>query len=173
MPPTLVPILSRAHIQKRVKELANRISKDYDGKEIVLVGVLKGAFIFLADLVRELTVPAQIAFIRLASYGAGTSTTGRIRITKDIELDIQDRHVLIVEDIIDSGLTIAYLVDHLKKRGPESIKICALIDKRERRQVQVQVDYAGHVVDQGFLVGYGLDLDENYRHLPEVYHLKF
>jgi hypoxanthine phosphoribosyltransferase len=169
----MVPILSRAQIEKKVHELANRISKDYCGKEIVLVGVLKGAFIFLADLVRELAVPAQIAFTRLASYGANTSTSGRIRITKDIELDIQGRHVLIVEDIVDSGLTIAYLLNHLKQRRPESIRICALIDKRERRKVQVQVDYAGHVVDQGFLVGYGLDFDEKYRNLPEVYHLKF
>jgi hypoxanthine phosphoribosyltransferase len=169
----MVPILSRAQIEKKVHELANRISKDYCGKEIVLVGVLKGAFIFLADLVRELAVPAQIAFIRLASYGANTSTSGRIRITKDIELDIQGRHVLIVEDIVDSGLTIAYLLNHLKQRRPESIRICALIDKRERRKVRLQVDYAGHVVDQGFLVGYGLDFDEKYRNLPEVYHLKF
>jgi hypoxanthine phosphoribosyltransferase len=163
MPPQMVPVLSRAEIQKKVKGLAGRISRDYRGKEIVLIGVLKGAFMFLADLVRELAVPTQIAFIRLASYGSGTSTTGRIRITKDIELDIHGRHVLIVEDIVDSGLTIAYLSSHLKQRRPESIRICALIDKRERRKVQVQVDYAGHVVDHGFLVGYGLDYDEKYR----------
>ena len=173
MPPRMVPVLSGNQIQKKVKELARRISEDYRGKEIVLVGVLKGAFIFLADLVREIDVPAQIGFIRLTSYGSKTSTSGRIRITKDIELDIQGRHVLIVEDIVDSGLTIAYLLSHLKQRRPESIRVCALIDKRERRKVQVQVDYAGHVVDQGFLVGYGLDFDEKYRNLPEVFHLKF
>jgi len=173
MPPQMVLVLSRAQIQKRVKELADRISKDHHDKEILVIGILKGSFIFLADLVRELAVPVQIDFVRLASYGSQTLSSGDIRITKDVELGVQGRHVLVVEDIVDSGLTIAYLLDHLKQRRPESIKVCAFIDKRERRKVQVQVDYAGHVVDQGFLVGYGLDMDEKYRNLPEIYHLKF
>jgi hypoxanthine phosphoribosyltransferase len=172
MPPDMVPVLTRDQIQARVKALAKRIVKDYGDKEIVLIGILKGAFIFLADLVRELPLPLQVGFIRLASYGSHTSSSGHIRVTKDVEIDIRGRHVLIVEDIVDSGLTIAYLLDHLKQRRPESIKICALIDKRERRKVQVQVDYTGHVVDQGFLVGYGLDFDEKYRNLPQVYRLK-
>jgi len=173
MPPQMVPVLTRAQIQKRVKELANHISKDYHDKEILVIGILKGAFIFLADLVRELAVPVEIGFVRLASYGSNTSTSGRIRITKDVELAVQGRHVLVVEDMVDSGLTIAYLLDHLKKRRPESIKVCVLIDKKERRKVQVQVDYAGYVIDQGFLVGYGLDLDEKYRNLPDICHLKY
>ena len=173
MPPQMVPVLTRAQIQEKVQTLANRISKDYHDKEILVVGILKGAVIFLADLVRELVIPVQIDFVRLASYGDNTSSSGRIRITKDVELAVHGRHVLVVEDIVDSGLTIAYLLGHLKQRRPESIKVCTFIDKRERRKVQVQVDYAGHVVDQGFLVGYGLDFDEQYRNLPEIYHLKY
>lgn len=173
MSPQMVPVLTRDQIQKRVKELAGHITKDYHDKETLVIGILKGAFIFLADLVRELAVPVEIDFVRLASYGSNTSTSGRIRITKDIDVAVHGRHILVVEDIVDSGLTIAYLLGHLKRRRPESIKVCAFIDKRERRKVQVQVDYAGYVVDQGFLVGYGLDLDEKYRNLPAIYHLKY
>ncbi|MBW2107172.1 MAG: hypoxanthine phosphoribosyltransferase [Deltaproteobacteria bacterium] len=172
MTPEMIPVLSREQIQKKVFALAARISEDYHAKDVVVVGILKGAFIFLADLVRALTIPVQIGFVRLASYGSHTSSSGTIRITKDLELDIHGRHVLIVEDIIDSGLTIAYLLDHLKHRGPESIRVCAFIDKGERREVQVPVDYAGHVVHEGFLVGYGLDYNEQFRGLPEIYHLK-
>jgi hypoxanthine phosphoribosyltransferase len=171
MPPQMTLVLSRAEIAEKVKTLARRISQDYNNKEIVVIGILKGAFVFLADLVRELTIPIQIDFVRLASYGSGTSSSGSIRITKDIELDIRSRHVLVVEDIVDSGLTIAYLLNYLKQYEPESIKVCTLIDKTERREVQIQLDYAGHMVHVGFLVGYGLDLDENYRALPEIYHL--
>ncbi len=171
MLPQMTLVLSRAEIAKKTKALAHRISQDYNNKEIIVIGILKGAFIFLADLVRELTTPVEIDFVRLASYGAGTSSSGNIRITKEIELDIRGRHVLVVEDIIDSGLTIAYLLDYLKQYEPESIKVCSLIDKIERREVQIQVDYAGHEVHAGFLVGYGLDFDEKYRALPEIYHL--
>lgn len=171
MPPQMTLVLSRAEIAEKTKALARRISQDYNDKEIIVIGILKGAFIFLSDLVRELTTPVQIDFVRLASYGAGTSSSGSIRITKEIELDIRGRHVLVVEDIIDSGLTIAYLLDYLKQYEPESIKVCSLIDKIERREVQIQVDYAGHQVHAGFLVGYGLDFDEKYRALPEIYHL--
>lgn len=173
MPPQMIQVFSREQIRKKVKALAARISTDYQKKDLIVIGILKGAFIFLADLVREISIPVQIGFVRLASYGSSTATSGHIEITKDIELDIQGRHVLVVEDIVDSGLTIAYLLDHLKQRRPQSIKICALIDKSERRKVQVQVDYVGQVVDRGFLVGYGLDFDEQYRGLPDIYHLKF
>jgi hypoxanthine phosphoribosyltransferase len=173
MPPQMIPVLTRAQIQKKVKELADYISKDYRDKDILVIGILKGAFIFLADLVREIAVPVEIDFVRLASYGSHTSTSGGIRITKDVELGIRGRHVLIVEDIVDSGLTIACYLAHLKKCRPKSIKVCAFIDKRERRKVRVQLDYAGHVIDQGFMVGYGLDFDEKYRNLPDIYHLKY
>jgi hypoxanthine phosphoribosyltransferase len=169
MPPQLIPVFSRAEIAQKIKTLARQISEDYSEKEVVVIGILKGAFIFLADLIRELTIPVEIDFVRLASYGSDTSSSGHIRITKDIELDIRGRDVLVVDDIVDSGLTIAFLLDYLKQSHPESIKVCAFIDKTERREVQVSIDYVGHVVDHGFLVGYGLDYDDKYRALPEIY----
>ena len=172
MPPQMIPVLSRAEIAQKTRSIAHQISEDYAGKQVVLVGILKGSFIFLADLVREVTIPVEIDFARLASYGSDTSSSGNIKITKEVELDLRDRHVLVVEDIVDSGMTIAYFLDYLKQFHPASVKICALIDKTERRTVEVSIDYVGHVVDHGFLVGYGLDFDEGYRALPEIYHLK-
>ena len=171
MPEEMIPVLSRAEISRKVKGLAQRISEDYTGKELVVLGVLKGSFIFLADLIREITIPVQVDFVRLASYGSNTTSSGTIRITKEAELDIRNRDVLIVEDIIDSGVTIAYLLDHLKSFSPKSVKVCAFIDKSERREVQVPIDYAGIMVEQGFLVGYGLDFDEKYRALPAIYRI--
>ena len=168
----LIPVLSRAEIEQKVKRLAEHICKDYDKEELVVLGILKGSFIFLADLVRKLTIPVQIDFIRLASYGSKTSSSGQVQITKGLELDIGDRHVLVAEDIVDSGLTIAYLLDYLKQFHPKSIKVCTFIDKTGRREVQIPVDYAVHVIESGFLVGYGLDFDEKYRTLPAIYHLK-
>jgi hypoxanthine phosphoribosyltransferase len=172
MAPQMIPVLSRAEIAQKIKSLAQRISEDYAQKEVVAVGVLKGSFIFLADLVRELSIPVQIDFVRLASYGSDTSSSGNIQLTKGIELDLRSRHVLVVEDIVDSGMTIAYLLDYLRQFHPESVKICALIDKTERREVEIPIDYVGHVVDHGFLVGYGLDFDDKYRALPEIFRLK-
>jgi hypoxanthine phosphoribosyltransferase len=172
MPEEMIPVFSRAEIAKKVKALAQRISEDYRGKELIAIGVLKGAFIFLADLMRELTIPVQVDFVRLASYGSDTTSSGTIRITKKTELDIKNRDVLIVEDIVDSGLTIAYLLDHLKSLSPKSIKVCTFIDKTERRDVQVPIDYACVTVDHGFLVGYGLDFDEKYRTLPAIYRIR-
>jgi len=171
MPEEMIPVLSRGEISQKVKGLAQRISEDYTGKELVVLGVLKGSFIFLADLIREITIPVQVDFVRLTSYGSNTTSSGTIRITKEAELDIRDRDVLIVEDIIDSGVTIAYLLDHLKSFSPKSVKVCAFIDKSERREVQVSIDYAGIMVEQGFLVGYGLDFDEKYRALPAIYRI--
>lgn len=171
MPEEMIPVLSRAEIAQKVKILAQRISEDYAGKELIGIGVLKGSFIFLADLLRELTIPVQVDFVRLASYGSNTTSSGTIRITKEAELDIRDRDVLIVEDIIDSGLTIAYLLEHLKSFSPKSVKVCTFVDKTERREVQVPIDYAGLVVEHGFLVGYGLDFDEKYRTLPAIYRI--
>lgn len=167
----MIPVLSRTEIAQKVKSLAQRISEDYAGKELIVIGVLKGSFIFLADLIRELTIPAQVDFVRLASYGSNTTSSGTIRITKEAELDIKKRDVLIVEDIIDSGLTIAYLLEHLKSFSPRSVKVCAFIDKVERREVQVPIDYVGLMVKHGFLVGYGLDFDEKYRSLPAIYRI--
>ena len=170
--PNLIPVLKKADIDKAVADLAQKISSDYDNCDLILIGVLKGAFIFLADLVRRLTIPAKVDFVRLASYGVGTQTSGAIQLTKDIEIDVGNKDVIIVEDIIDTGLSLAYLIEHIRIHKPKSIRICALIDKKERRQNDIQVDYAGCMIAEGFLVGYGLDFAEDYRHLPEVYHLQ-
>ncbi len=164
-------ILDQTAIARRVRELGARLSQDYRGLEPVLVGVLKGAFIFLADLVRALEFPVEVDFVRLASYGAGTQSSGEVRITKDVETPLTGRHVLIVEDIVDAGLTLEALRRHLAARQPASLKICCFIDKRERRQVEVPLDYVGFIVPKGFLVGYGLDCGEKFRTLPEVYAL--
>ncbi len=164
-------ILSRKKIARRVQELAAQIGRDYEGQDLLLVGILKGAFIFLADLARALEVPAQVDFVRLMSYGKATETSGEVHITKDVELPVHGRHVLIVEDIVDAGLTLDFLLGHLASHNPASLKICCLIDKRERRQVEVPLDYVGFTVEKGFLVGYGLDCAEKFRTLPEVYEI--
>ncbi len=170
--PELVPVFTKDQIQKMVAAVARRISYDYKGRTLVLVGVLNGAFMFLADLVRELSIPVQIDFVRVASYGAGTASSGKINLTKDLELDIQNKDVLVIEDIVDTGLTLSCLIDHLKSFGPRSVRVCALLDKRERRERAVPVDYTCQVVKKGFLVGYGLDYAEDYRSLQDIYQLK-
>ena len=166
-------LFTRREIQNRIKDLAKAISRDYKNEELVLVGILKGAFIFLSDLARHLTIPVKLDFVRLASYGSQTKSQGKVKITKSIEPPIRDKHILIVEDIVDSGLTLRYLLDFLQKENPRSIRICALIDKTERREVSLAIDYVGFSIPKGFLVGYGLDFDEQYRHLPALYHLVF
>jgi hypoxanthine phosphoribosyltransferase len=171
--PDLKPVLSKEDIETTVSDLARRISRDYKGRDTVLVGVLKGAFVFLADLIRHLTVPVQIDFVRLASYGCDTNSSGTVRLTKDVEIDIGGKHVIVVEDIIDTGLSLEYLIDHMTSLGAKSVRICALIDKRERRERDIAADYIGRVIDRGFLVGYGLDHAENYRHLPAIFDLQF
>ncbi len=164
-------LFSRQEIARRVEELADRISRDYAGQDLLLVGILKGAFIFLADLVRALEFPVEVDFVRLRSYGAGTQTSGEVHLTKDVEVPLKDRHVLVVEDIVDAGLTLDFLLGHLASHQPASLKICCLIDKRERRQVEVPLDYVGFPVAKGFLVGYGLDCGEKLRTLPEIYEI--
>jgi hypoxanthine phosphoribosyltransferase len=159
-------------IQKRVKELADQISGDYTGRELIVIGILKGAFIFMADLVRAMSTPCRIDFVRVASYGEGSESSGKAVMTKDIETSINGRDILIVEDIIDTGLTLKYLVEWLKERNPHSLKVCALLDKRKRRKVSFEADYVGFTIDDGFLVGYGLDFSERYRFLPEIYVIK-
>jgi len=165
-------IFSYKVIQKRVKELADRISGDYTGRELIVIGILKGAFIFMADLVRAMSIPCRIDFVRVASYGAGSESSGKVVMTKDIETSINGRDILIVEDIIDTGLTLKYLVEWLKERNPHSLKVCALLDKRKKRKVSFEADYIGFTIDDGFLVGYGLDFSECYRFLPEIYSIK-
>jgi hypoxanthine phosphoribosyltransferase len=166
----LNPLLSQEQIASIVQGLANQISKDYAGKELVLVCILKGAFMFLSDLIRHLRIPVQVDFVRLASYGSGMKTSGKIEITKDIEIPIEKKDVLIIEDIIDSGRTLQFLKDRLALSGPRSIKVCALLDKKASREVDMEADYLGTEVDDVFIVGYGIDFNENYRHLPEIYY---
>lgn len=170
--PELIPILNKAEIEARVEKIARKISSDYTGCELVLIGVLKGAFVFLSDLMRHLTIPVKIDFLQASSYGKSTTSSGNIQLIKSLDLDIKNKDVLIVEDIVDSGLTVSYLIDYLKSFGPHSVKICCMIDKRERRQLRLTVDYACLKADEGFLVGYGLDFAEDYRELPGIYHLK-
>jgi hypoxanthine phosphoribosyltransferase len=164
-------LLSQEQIASIVQHLADQISKEYDGRELVLVCILKGAFMFLSDLVRHLKVPAKIDFVRLASYGAGMETSGVIEITKDIEIPIEGKDVLIIEDIIDSGRTLQFLKDRLSLANPHSVKICALLDKKARREVAMEADYLGTEVEDVFIVGYGIDFNEDYRHLPEIYYV--
>lgn len=170
--PEFITVLRQEEISEMVKAMGRQISSDYKGRRLVLIGILKGAFIFLADLVRQITIPLEVDFIRAASYGSGTSSSGSVRLTKEVELDLFGKDVLLVEDIVDTGLTLDYIIEYLRKSGPATVKICSFIDKRERRQTSVPIDYACHVVEEGFLVGYGLDHAEDYRHLPEIYHLK-
>ena len=165
-------LYSRAEIQKKVKEVAGRISHDYAGRELIIIGILKGAFVFMADLIRELSIPCKIDFVRAASYGAGQETSGKVVMTKDIETSIEGKDILIVEDIVDTGLTLTYLVGWLKERNPRSLKVCAFLDKRKRRKVAFEADYVGFTIDDGFVVGYGLDFNEQSRYLPEVYLVK-
>jgi hypoxanthine phosphoribosyltransferase len=165
-------LFSRDAIQKRVRELAGQISKDYNDRELIIIGVLKGAFIFMADLIREISIPCRVDFTRLASYGAGSDSSGKVVMTKDIETSIKGRDILIVEDILDTGLTLQYLVEWLKERNPQSLKICVLLDKRKRRKVSFEADYVGFTIDDGFVVGYGLDFNEKYRFSPDIYVIK-
>jgi hypoxanthine phosphoribosyltransferase len=162
-------LISREAIARRVVELGEQIGRDYAGRDLVMVGVLKGVFIFLADLVRALPFSVEVDFVRLCSYGAGTTTSGEVHITKDVELSLTDRDVLIVEDIVDTGLSMAFLKRHLASHHPRSVKICCLIDKTERREVEVPLDYVGFPIEKGFLVGYGLDCGEQSRTLPEIF----
>ena len=164
-------VFSADDIGFQVQRLADQISADYEGKDVILIGVLKGAFVFLADLARRLTIPAQLDFVRIASYGEGSVSSGKIRITTDVELELTDRNVIIVEDIVDSGLTTSFLRQYLSAKNPRSLKICTLLDKAERRKVSVPLDYVGLRLEKGFVVGYGLDYNEAHRQLPDIYEL--
>jgi hypoxanthine phosphoribosyltransferase len=164
-------LLSRSEIDSIVRRLADRISRDYGQSEVVLVGVLKGAFVFLSDLVRCLPMPVRIDFVRVASYGSGMKSSGLIEITKDIETPVEGKHVLIVEDIIDSGRTVQFLKERLALSNPQSIKVIAFLDKKARREVDIDADYVGKEVDDLFVVGYGIDFNEAYRNLPEIYYV--
>lgn len=164
--------ISREQIEKRVKELATQISSDYEGKEPVLIGVLNGVIFFFADLAREITIPTKIDFVRAASYGSQMTSSGTVRLTKEVEIPVQGKPVIVIEDIVDTGATLAHIIKIMERNDVESLKICALIDKLERRERTVAIDYCGFQLKEGFIVGYGLDYNEKYRHLPDIYVLK-
>ena len=165
-------LLSEEKLAKRIAEIGAQITADYAGKEILMIGVLRGAVIFMADLARSIKVPVAIDFMAVSSYGAGTTSSGVVRILKDLDENVEGKHILVVEDIIDSGLTLNYLLDNLKSRKPASIKLCTLLNKPERRKVDVKIDYNGFDVPDYFVIGYGLDYAEKYRNLPFIGILK-
>ena len=159
-------------IAEKVKELGAKISADYAGKKLLVLGVLKGSFVFMADLIRAITVPCEIEFMAVSSYRSGVKSSGVVKIIKDIDINPQDYNILIVEDILDSGLTLSYLLELLKAREPRSIRLCTLLDKPDRRIKPVHVDYSGFSIPDEFVVGYGLDFAEKYRNLPYIGILK-
>jgi hypoxanthine phosphoribosyltransferase len=161
-------LISTEQLARRVQELAREIEADYRGQELLVVGVLKGSVLFLADLIRRLDLPLEVDFMAVASYGAATKSSGVVRVLKDLEGPVVGRHLLLVEDIVDTGLTLRYLLDLLAARGPASLRTCVLLDKREQRRVSVPVDYCGFVIPSVFVVGYGLDYAEKYRQLPFI-----
>lgn len=161
-------LITQEEIAERVRELGKAVARDYAGRDPLLVGVLKGAVVFLADLIRAADIPVTLDFIGVASYGVGSRSSGVVKITSDLSVTIEDRHVLIVEDIIDSGRTINYLRRNLQTRHPRSLKLCALLDKAERREEDVQIDYLGFSIPNHFVVGYGLDFGGLHRNLPYI-----
>jgi hypoxanthine phosphoribosyltransferase len=165
----LKKLFSKKDIEGAVKRLARSIEKDFHGEEILFICLLKGSFMFTSDLVRKIRNPSRVDFMRVSSYGNATKSKGEIAVTKDLEEDIKGENVVIVEDIIDSGITLKSVSDMLKNRHPKNLKICALIDKRARREVNIEGDYVGFTIEDGFVVGYGIDYAEQYRNYPEIY----
>ena len=165
-------LISEEQLKERIKELGEQIAADYKGKDLVVIGILKGAILFLSDLIKEIDLPLVIDFMAVSSYGSSTSSSGVVRILKDSDEDIEGKDVLIIEDIVDTGLTLNYLLGNLQARKPNSIKICCCLDKPSRRTAPVKVDYVGFEIEDEFVVGYGLDYAEKYRNLPYIGVLK-
>ena len=161
-------MISEDQIKTRVKELGKQLTEEYQGKEVLLIGILKGSVPFMADLMRVMDLDVKIDFMSVSSYGSSTKSSGVVRILKDLDSDIKGKHVIIVEDIIDSGLTLSYLKDYLLKRDPASLKICTFLDKPGRRTIDLIPDYCGFQIEDKFIVGYGLDVDQMYRQLPYI-----
>ena len=161
-------LISEEELKNKITELGAQISKDYEGKQLLLVSILKGSVVFMADLMRAITIPAKIDFMAVSSYGSGVKTSGVVKILKDLDQDLNGYDVLIVEDILDSGMTLSYLVELLKSRNPASVAICSLLDKPERHKVEIELKYKGFTIPDEFVVGYGLDYAEKYRNLPFV-----
>lgn len=160
------PLITQADVQKRIRELGRMITRDYAGKDLLLVGVLKGAFAFYADLARSIDLPLEVGFINVSSYQGATHTSGKVKIVTDISEEVKGKDVLLVEDIVDSGLTLSFLRKKFKAKKPSSLKVCSLLNKAEGRQVDVEIDYIGFDIPDKFIVGYGLDYDNQYRNLP-------
>ena len=166
--PQLKVLITSEEISQAIARIASEINHDYREKQLLLIGVLKGSFMFMADLVRQLGLPVEMDFVRLSSYGAATETSGKVKVVQPLKTPIKGRHVLVIEDIVDTGITVSFLLDYLRRKKPASLKLCALTDKPSRRQVPVSIDYLGFTVPDKFIVGYGLDLDEKFRHLPDI-----
>jgi len=164
----LTVFLSRDLIREKVDELATRIREDYRGTTPLLVGALKGSFIFMSDLIRALDMPLEVDFISVSSYGSGQESSGRIELRQDLKTPAADRDILLVEDIIDTGLTSSFIMENLRRKNPSSLRICSLLDKPSRRRTDISIDYLGFTVPDKFIVGYGLDFNELYRHLPDI-----
>ena len=165
-------LFSEEELNKRVSEIAAEINRDYAGKEPMLISVLRGSFVFMADLIRKIEVPCTVDFMSVSSYGRGTTSSGQVQITKDLSDDIEGKDIIVVEDILDSGNTLSYLLQLLQARKPASMKLCTLLDKPDRRVKEVHVDYSGFTIPDEFVVGYGLDYAEKYRNLPYIGILK-
>jgi len=172
MSPKLKKLIKSQEIDSAVQRLASEISMDYRGKNPLLIGILKGSFIFMADLVRRLDMPLEVDFVRLSSYGSGTESSGRIKILGRLNKPVEGRHVIVVEDIIDTGLTTAYFLRYIKRKKPASAALCALTEKPTRRKVDVKIDYLGFTVPDKFVVGYGIDWNEKYRNLPDICYIE-
>jgi len=166
-------LITEEQIQKRIKELGRQLTEDYRGKELVVIGILKGSVIFMSDLIRAIDLNVQLDFMAVSSYGKSTSSSGVVRILKDLDTDISGKDVLIVEDIVDTGLTLSYLVENLLSRNPASLKICTFLDKPSRREAKITPHYNGYEIPDEFVVGYGLDYAEKYRNLPYVGVIEF
>ncbi len=165
-------LLTETEIRQAVVRLATQIREDYKDKDLLLVGILKGSFIFLADLVRELGIPLELDFIKLASYYSGMETSGKVKMELGLKTKVKGRHVLIVEDIVDTGITISFVVSYVKRKGPASLKLCALADKPSRHRVPIHIDYLGFTVPNRFIVGYGTDWDEKFRYLKDICYIE-
>jgi hypoxanthine phosphoribosyltransferase len=170
--PQLKILISRDKIAKAVDRLACEINRDYQGKKPLLIAVLKGSFVFMADLIRQLDLPLELDFVRLSSYGAARESSGKVKVIQGVKTPVKGRDILVVEDIVDTGITISFLLDYLKKKRPASLKLCVLTDKPSRRRVPVSINYLGFTVPDKFIVGYGLDFEEKFRNLPDIYTLE-
>ena len=171
-PEQLKVLLTEEEIRRQVKRLAQEINRDYQQKHPLLLGILKGSFVFMADLIRLLEIPVEIEFVRLSSYGSARATSGEVKVVHGLRSRIKGRDVLVIEDIVDAGITVSYFLDYLRHKKPSSLKLCALFDKPSRRKVSVAIDYLGFTIPNKFVVGYGLDYDERFRHLPQLYFIE-